>query len=198
MTLIYPDKDIDEEAIVVVSGLPRSGTSMMMAMLDAGGMELLVDKTRAADLDNPNGYFEFAPVKKIVNDQEWLSEARGKAVKVISFLLPRLPADYSYKTIFMRRALPEILASQQCMLDRRGEKAPHDDERMTQLYGKHVLIVGEWMAAQPHIDILYVDYADTLSNPMETALRVSVFLSKALNLDAMTAIVDPSLHRQRA
>jgi hypothetical protein len=187
----------NEQAIVVVSGLPRSGTSMMMAMLEAGGLKLLVDHARKADRDNPNGYFEFDPVKKIAKEQTWLPAARGRAVKIVSLLLPELPANFFFKIIFMRRALPEVLASQRRMLERRGESASHDDEKIRQLYEKHLLDIGEWMAAQPHIEVLYVDYADTLSNPVETARRVNAFLNHAANLEVMVASVDPSLYRQR-
>lgn len=189
---------IDDGAIVVVSGLPRSGTSMMMAMLEAGGMTLLMDGERQADLDNPKGYFEFARVKKIATERAWISNARGKAVKIISFLLPKVPANFTFKVIFMRRALSEVLSSQQRMLERGGEKAPQDDETMKQLYEKHLREIGEWMAAQSHIDVLYVDYGDTLVNPVETALRVKDFLGMDLNLAATVAAVDPVLYRQRA
>lgn len=190
--------NIHEQPIVVVSGLPRSGTSMMMAMLEAGGMAVLVDRARAADLDNPNGYFEFAPVKKIAIDQAWLASAGGKAVKIVSPLLQRAPATFSYKIIFMHRALPEVLASQQRMLRRRGEEALYDVAKMSELYKKHLLGIKEWLASQPHMEVLDVDYSDTLSNPMDTALRVSALLHRSLNLEAMTDRVDSSLYRQRA
>jgi len=197
MPLNDPETVLDEQPIVVVSGLPRSGTSMMMAMLEAGGLELLVDHARKADRDNPNGYFEFAQVKKIAKDQSWLPAARGKAVKIVSLLLPKLPANFQYKIIFMRRGLPEVLASQRRMLERRGESASYDDKKMMQLYEKHLLNIGEWLGAQAHIAVLYVDYADTLYNPMETARRVSAFLNHASNLEPMVASVDPLLYRER-
>jgi hypothetical protein len=136
-------------------------------------------------------------VKKIAKEQTWLPAARGRAVKIVSLLLPELPANFFFKIIFMRRALPEVLASQRRMLERRGESASHDDEKIRQLYEKHLLDIGEWMAAQPHIEVLYVDYADTLSNPVETARRVNAFLNHAANLEVMVASVDPSLYRQR-
>lgn len=197
MPLNHAERNIDDGVIVVVSGLPRSGTSMMMAMLEAGGMALLVDGARAADLDNPNGYFEFAPVKNIAKDQAWLSMACGKVVKIVSHLLTNTPPTFTYKIIFMRRALPEILSSQQQMLERRGEHALHDDDKMKQLYEKHLQGIGEWMGGQPHIDVLYVDYATTLSNPIKTAQRLEAFLNTALNIEAMSASVDSNLYRQR-
>jgi hypothetical protein len=115
------NKDLAER-IVVVSGLPRSGTSMMMKMLEAGGIPVLTDYEREADEDNPKGYFEFERVKNLKDgDDAWLPQAKGKVVKVIAALLTDLPSSYEYEVIFMRRAMPEILASQRQMLIRRGE-----------------------------------------------------------------------------
>jgi hypothetical protein len=171
---------------------------MMMGMLEAGGLKLLADEVRRPDLDNPNGYFEFAPAKRISRDQTWLPLARGKGVKIISLLLPNIPPSFVYKVIFMRRALPEILASQQRMLRRSGENTRHDDDEMAQLYERHLRNIEAWLAAQTHIDVLFVDYADALSNPMETARRVKDFLDRELNLNAMAGSIIPKLHRQRA
>ena len=124
------------EPIVVVSGLPRSGTSMAMRMLEATGLTIVVDGIREADEDNPKGYFELERVKDLAqeNDWEWLQEARGKAIKIISYLLKELPDDHNYKVLFMRRDLREVLASQAKMLERRGESNDSDDERMIELY----------------------------------------------------------------
>ena len=94
---------MDRDVVTIVSGLPRSGTSMMMKMLEAGGIELLIDRVRVADADNPKGYYEFERVKQIETDQAWLPEAQGKAVKMISALLRHLPADCRYRIIFMER-----------------------------------------------------------------------------------------------
>ena len=112
---------MDRDVITIVSGLPRSGTSMMMKMLEAGGMELLTDEIRTADADNPKGYYEFERVKQIELDAEWLEDSRGKAVKMIAALLKHLPPDYDYEIIFMRRDIREVLASQRRMLVHRGE-----------------------------------------------------------------------------
>lgn len=114
----------DHSTVVIVSGLPRSGTSMMMSMLKAGGMELLVDSQRKADDDNPKGYYELEKVKNLRHDNSWLNEASHKAVKVISILLYQLPEDIRYKIIFIKRNLDEVLASQQLMLERRGNSLP--------------------------------------------------------------------------
>src|SRR3990167_393038 len=98
--------------IVIVSGLPRSGTSLMMQMLRAGGMSLLIDDQRPADADNPHGYWEYEPVKRLQHDNSWLPQAEGKAVKVVSALLQYLPPRHTYKIIVMHRPMQEVLASQ--------------------------------------------------------------------------------------
>jgi hypothetical protein len=189
---------MDQETIAIVSGLPRSGTSLMMGMLEAGGMDLLVDGIRTADEDNPKGYYEFERVKQIDTDQDWLEDAKGKAVKMIGELLRRLPSTYTYKVIFMRRQMEEILASQRQMLIRRGE--PTDavsDEDMARMFGRHLEQVEAWIASQPKVDALYVSYNDLLADPEPHARRINEFLGGTLDLDAMVDVVDHSLYRQR-
>ena len=112
-----------DQEIIVVSGLPRSGTSLMMQMLAAGGVEVVTDHVRTADTDNPRGYYEFELVKKIKQDASWLPEARGKAVKMVSQLLYDLPAGEKYRIIFLERDLDEVLVSQEKMLERLGRTA---------------------------------------------------------------------------
>lgn len=189
-----------KEPIVIVSGLPRSGTSMMMKMLEAGGIPPLTDKIREADNDNPKGYFEFERVKQLdKGDVAWLPEARGKVVKIISALLKHLPADHEYRIIFMRRNMPEILASQRKMLIRRGENADDmDDAKMAALFEKHLQSTIQWVENQPNISLLYVHYSDMLSDPIPQIKRVNEFLNGRLNEDAMANVVDPNLYRNRA
>jgi hypothetical protein len=184
--------------VTLVAGLPRSGTSMMMRMLESGGLPVLTDHIRTADRDNPEGYYEYERVKRIEDDQDWLEEARGRAVKMVSALLPHLPASYSYKVIFMRRTMPEILASQRKMLVRRGEPADAvDDAQMTRLFEQHLAKVTAWLADQPNIQVLYVSYNDVLADPDKAARQVVRFLGEALDVSAMAAVVDPSLYRNR-
>src|ERR671934_2987374 len=114
--------------IVIVSGLPRSGTSLMMQMLHAGGMPLLIDEQRPPDTDNPNGYWEYEPVKRLQQDNSWMHKAEGKAVKVVSALLQYLPPQHIYKIIFMQRPMQEVLASQAVMLERRGGEGGEGEE----------------------------------------------------------------------
>jgi len=185
--------------IVVVSGLPRSGTSLMMKMLEAGGIPPLTDNLRPADEDNPKGYYEFERVKALrQGDTAWIPQAQGKAVKVIAALLPHLPDTYPYHVVFMRRAMPEILASQRQMLIRRGEDPDKiSDEEIARLFQKHVQQVQAWMARQPHVQYLEVSYNELLAAPRPVVERVNRFLGGTLNVDAMTQVVDPSLYRQR-
>ncbi len=189
----------EKRAVVVVSGLPRSGTSMMMKMLEAGGMELVIDGIRTADDDNPKGYYEFERVKQLdKGDVAWVAEARGKAVKVISALLEHLPPGYEYKVLFMNRKMPEVLASQRKMLARRGEKSEISDEKLAQLLRKHVQQVKRWLAQQPNFEMLDLDYNAMLADPEPWAEKVNAFLGGGLDVQAMIEVVDPNLYRNRA
>ena len=187
--------------IVVVSGLPRSGTSMLMRMLSAGGLELVVDGIRTADDDNPNGYFELERVKELdkPGDSSWLAEARGKGVKVISALLPHLPPDYDYKVVFVRRSLPEVLASQRKMLERRGEATDAvSDADMKAHFTAHLRRIEAQLAARPHCDVLYVEHRRALAEPAVVAEEVGAFVGGELDVAAMAGAVDASLYRNRA
>lgn len=189
---------MDGEVVTVVSGLPRSGTSLMMMMLEAGGMQVLTDKIRTADEDNPEGYYEFERVKQIEQDQSWLEDAKGKGVKMVAELLKHLPPDYTYKVIFMRRKMDEILASQKQMLIRRGEPTDRvSDERMAKLFTEYLERVEAWIAEQPNMEVIYVSYNEVLENPVEEAKRISEFLGNTLNVEKMVGVVDPTLYRQR-
>jgi hypothetical protein len=189
---------MNQETITIVSGLPRSGTSMMMKMLDAGGMAVLTDNIRSADEDNPKGYYEFERVKQIEHDPAWLEDAKGKAVKMVSALLQHLPQGYAYKVIFMRRKMGEILASQRQMLIRRGEPADLvRDEKMAAIFRKHLEQVECWIDEQSNVEVFYVSYHRVLENPVEQAEAVNQFLDNALNVEKMVGVVDKSLHRQR-
>jgi hypothetical protein len=186
--------------IVVVSGLPRSGTSMAMKMLEAGGMTVFIDEVRTADEDNPKGYFEYERVKDLAQeeDKSWLLGARGQAIKIISYLLKELPPDNNYKVLFMRRHLNEILASQKKMLDRRGETNESSDERMTDIYQNHLWKVGYLMKHSPHIDALDLPYRKVLENPAEQADEINRFLGGGLDVGKMSGVVDSQLYRNRA
>ena len=188
------------DGITVVSGLPRSGTSMLMKMLDVGGVPPLSDGERASDDDNPLGYFEFERVKALPRgDTAWVADARGKSVKVISALLEHLPTDQTYKVIFIARSMPEILASQKKMQVNRGE--PTDaisDQELGSLYEKHVAKIKAWLEAQDHMSVLHVSYNTIVGDPGPTVAEINRFLGGSLDEAKMAASVRPDLHRQRS
>ena len=186
--------------VIVVSGLPRSGTSMTMKMLEAGGLQPVTDQVRSADEDNPRGYFEDERVKDLaqMEDRSWLRAARGKVIKVISSLLQHLPDDNSYKVIFMRRNLHEVLASQAKMLDRRGEAPQATDEELIKLFESHLERVEFQLRFRPWFDVLFVDHRSVLQDPAGAARRINEFLGGRLDERRMAEAVDPNLYRNRA
>jgi adenylylsulfate kinase len=185
-----------DQEITIVSGLPRSGTSMMMRMLEAGGMQVVVDNIRQADVDNPKGYYEFEQVKEIRHDRTWIESLHGKVVKMVSMLLYDLPRDKRYKIVFMLRSMDEVLASQQIMLDRRGERG-HSREEMAALFSKHLGEIKAWLADQENMEVLFVNYNEILKNPGEIIPLVNRFFNSGLNAEEMIRVVDQSLYRQR-
>jgi hypothetical protein len=188
-----------KDTIVVVSGLPRSGTSMVMSMLEAGGLPLLKDGIRRADDDNPKGYYEFERVKKLrEGDVDWLPDAKGKVVKIISYLLLNLPDSYTYRVIFVRRKLPEIIASQRKMLIRRGEDPDKVSEgELFEILSKHLDQVDAWIEDQPHVARIDIDYNQMIQNPQAGIERLNTFLGGSLELGKMAQVIDPNLYRQR-
>ncbi|MGC1377529.1 MAG: sulfotransferase [Anaerolineales bacterium] len=185
--------------MLIVSGLPRSGTSMMMKMLADGGVPILTDQIRNADEDNPNGYYEFEPVKQLVDRQDkWLADGNGKAVKIISALLEYLPPEYHYKVIFMERAIKEILASQQKMLARRNENSGIEDAAMQAQFEQHLAAVKYWLARQPNIDVLYVEYNAMIVNPDAYCEQIAEFAGLPLDVGKMRSVPNGRLYRNRA
>ena len=190
----------NQNFVTIVSGLPRSGTSMMMKVLEAGGLPVLTDNIRSADDDNPKGYYEYERVKKMPEgDIAWLADARGKVVKVISALLEYLPQEYSYRVIFMRRNIQEILASQRQMLVRSGKPTDKvSDEKLAKMYQKHLAKVESWLAAQPNVTVLFINYNAILQDPQPYLREVNKFLGNTLSDDKMASMIDPALYRQKA
>ena len=185
------------ELITVVSGLPRSGTSMLMQMLDAAGHPCLTDGVRRADADNPRGYFEYEKVKRLRRDCSWIPEAKGKAVKIIVQLIPFLPSEFSYRIIFIERDISEVLASQRKMLQRQGKSGGNlSDVQLRQIFERQVLEVKQ-MLVQRDIPTLDMAYSDALQYPMKIAEKIQAFLGENLDVNAMAAVIDPNLYRQR-
>jgi len=184
--------------IIIVSGLPRSGTSLMMQMLVAGGLTALTDGERAADTDNPTGYLEWERIKTLPKDPDCIAEAEGKVVKCISQLLLSLPMNHDYRIIFMQRPLPEVLASQEEMLRRRGTHDPAvDSSVIKQAFQTHLYDVNTWLNGKSNLEVLRIPYHRVLEEPRLVTEEIAQFLKMPLNLDAMIAQVDQSLYRQR-
>lgn len=193
------DAPSDRAPIVVVSGLPRSGTSMMMQMLAKGGLPAFTDGNREADVDNPRGYFEHEKSTRLGSDASWIPEARGHAVKIVAQLLPSLPRGERYRVVFMDRDLHEIVKSQRVMLDRLGREGGRlTDARMMSTLDAQVAQVERLLARRPDIDAIFVDYASVLENPSDEVARIAAFLGDGLDTNAMIEGVDAALRNQRS
>lgn len=184
--------------ITIVSGLPRSGTSLMMQMLVAGGLKPLTDGERKADTDNPRGYLEWERIKQLPKNPALIAEAEGKVVKVISQLLLSLPDGHEYRVVFMQRPLPEVLKSQEEMLKRRGTfEGGGDTSPIEDAFQRHLIEVNRWLGSKPNIQVLRVHYHRALREPKAIAEAVADFLKVPMDVDAMLREVDQSLYRNR-
>ena len=186
------------EPITIVSGLPRTGTSMMMRMLEAGGIDVITDYNRKPDVDNPGGYYELEKVKKIEQDKSWLADARGKAFKMIATLLVHLPPMFAYQVIFMQRDMREMLRSQNKMLDRLGQPTPElGDIQLANLFQEQLEKANAWISSQPNVRVIFIRYRDVLSSPRHQAKRINSFLEHPLSVEGMALVVEPSLYRNK-
>jgi len=184
--------------ITIVSGLPRSGTSLMMQMLDAGGLPVLSDGERRADTDNPKGYLEWERIKQLPKDPSLIAEAEGKVVKVISQLILSLPSDHEYRIVFMQRPLPEVLKSQDEMLRRRGNSDSNPDtSALENAFQRHLIEVNKWLAGKTNVQVCRVHYHRVLREPKAVAGEMAAFLKVPLDIEAMVRQVDGSLYRNR-
>jgi tetratricopeptide (TPR) repeat protein len=187
-----------DKFITVVSGLPRSGTSLVMQILAAGGMEVLSDGERAADANNPRGYLEYERVKNLRADNRWLGEVQGKVVKIIAQLLPYLPRQYRYKVLYIDRDLDEVLASQRAMLARDGQSGARiSDLQLKRVFATQTNRIRKWLANQPNVEVLTLQHRELVTNPAEPVAKINNFFDQALDVAKMTATVDPVLYRQR-
>lgn len=180
--------------ITVVTGLPRSGTSMVMQMLAAGGIEPLIDDVRPTDVSNPLGYFELDAVKRTATDALWCNSAVGKAVKVIYQLIPMLPEGVEYRVIFIRREMRDVLASQAAMLARLGRTgAELPNEKLAKIYSRQIQETDAWIKTQPQFRVRKIDYERAIASPASIAAIMDRFLGGGLNVHAMSRVVDPAL-----
>ena len=185
--------------LTIVSGLPRSGTSLTMQMISAGGIPPLIDRIRTADEDNPKGYYEFEPVKKTKQDPSWIKDGIGKVVKMVHLLLLDLPLDHEYRVVFTQRDLDEVFKSQNIMLERKGKNA--DDipkDRLVPMYRMQIHKVQEHMRKHAeHFKFIDIDYNEIIKGPKPHVEKMSAFLD-GLDTEKMLEVVDPSLYRNRA
>lgn len=182
------------EQIVVVSGLPRSGTSMMMQMLDSGGLDILQDTHREADVSNPKGYYEYEPVKALYKDNSWLDKAQDKAIKIVAPLLKYLDSQYRYKVIFMNREIHEVVQSQQKMLGKKSDDFPI---HLYNQFQRLLKSVTGWQKMEPGVEVLYVNHREVIEDPLKVAQQVAKFIGHPLDINAMAAVVDPELYRNK-
>ncbi len=186
----------EKKHINIVSGLPRSGTSMMMQMLKAGGMQIIHDNIRKPDIDNPGGYYEYEKVKTLKRNSSWLEETCGKVFKMVSMLLFNLPDDKKYRIVFMKRNMEEILDSQRKMLNRLGRKSANIEiDKMGTLYEVHLKKVDNWVKTKDHISILYINYNDIVVNPDWQLDILNKFMDNSLDTEKMLRVIDRSLYR---
>lgn len=184
--------------LTIVSGLPRSGTSMMMRLLEAGGLEILMDQIRRPDEDNPRGYYEFEPVKRTKQDPSWVRSSDGKVVKMVYRLLYDLPDERTYRVLFTKRRLSEVYASQNVMLERHCKNAdPMDEAKFCKLFRTEIDKVKHWLDGQPNFKTLEVDYNQTLEDPAPTIEAIDQFLDGGLDHRSMLGVIDKGLYRQR-
>ena len=185
--------------ITVVSGLPRSGTSLLMQMLFAGGMEIYSDQKRPADENNPRGYYEHETVKNLHKNASFLQEVQGKAVKIISSLLMYLPQSFQYNILFLRRNLDEIILSQNIMLEKLNAKVDNENpEEIKKEFLRHLHAVHLWLQQQENVRFIYVDHSSIINEPGRTAEYITEFLQIDLDIPKMTAVVDLSLYRTKS
>ncbi|MFP4001269.1 MAG: sulfotransferase [Thermoplasmata archaeon] len=188
-----------EDIVTVVSGLPRSGTSMMMKMLEKGGIEVLTDQEREADEDNPKGYYEYERVKQLPEDTAWLNKAEGKAVKVLGELIKHLPEGYHYKIVFMERNLEEIIESQTKMLKRKGEDPDEiSKDELRETFKNYRKILKKQISNHPNMEVIYISYNDIMSHPEPVIESISAFFEGGLDTKNMLSVIDEELYRNRA
>jgi hypothetical protein len=184
--------------IIIVSGLPRSGTSLMMQLLAAGGVPVLTDNIRRPDADNPRGYWEWERIKRLPQEPNCIIEAEGMAVKVISQLLLGLPVGHDYRILFMERPLPEVVASQAEMIRRRGTTGPTlSEEALIAGFQAHLNQVNAWLRKKPNISVCTVEYHQVLRDARGVSEKLQRFLRRTLDGEAMANQVDTSLYRCR-
>ena len=184
--------------IYIVSGLPRTGTSLMMKMLEAGGLSVVTDDIRSADTDNPKGYYELEKVKNIFNDNDWLKTIKGRSIKMVSQLLLKIPKENTYKIIFMKRDLKEVIMSQKKMLINRKKKLPLvNDDTLEKFYLNHLNKITSFIDQSSNIDVRYIYFNKLMKSPLSELRKLQNDFINNINMDNMIKMIDTSLYRNR-
>ncbi|OUR98424.1 hypothetical protein A9Q86_14050 [Flavobacteriales bacterium 33_180_T64] len=166
----------------------------MMQMLHKGGLEVLTDSNRKADVSNPKGYFEYDPVMSLHKDNSCLGDAQNKSVKIVAPLLKFLDPKYRYKVIFMNRDLDEVVKSQQKMIGKDTDTLPI---KLLETYKKHLHQVETWKAKEPSVELIYVDYKEALNNTESVINKVTSFIDQEMDEKSMLSCVNRSLYRNK-
>ena len=188
---------VSRDFIAVVSGVPRSGTSLLMQMLAAGGLPVLPDGARPPDAHNPRGYFEFEPAKALAMNADWLPRAVGRAVKVVHTLVTALPEGFDYRLVLVRRELAQVVASQDALLAGHAPPGP-SAQRLAEIYARQLVELEHWLGGRPGFSVLELDYGRLLADPSRAARSLDGFLGVGLDTEAMAGAVAPDLWHQRA
>lgn len=183
----------DKQIITIVTGLPRSGTSLMMQILNKSGLEILSDGVRQKDISNPEGYYELEAVKGIVKDNSFLKNAVGKVVKIVAPLPMFLDKTLHYRVIFMRRDIEEILRSQEKMLnkDQSAER-----EKFSAIYNTHIQKTYQFFELNK-IPFQDVYYKDLIADPEVELKKIIQFLNLECGWNDLAQVVNPELYRNK-
>ena len=182
--------------VIIVSGLPRSGTSLMMQMLQAGGISIIYDNKRPADEHNPYGYYELEKVKRLEQDNSWIEKCTGKALKILYHLLKYLPETTHYKIIFMQRNLKDVVISQDKMLESYSKAVLSDNAKVMTLFEEERKQIISWIENKSNMDVLYIEFSDVLADQKKVVLQLSDFLGSNLELQSMQAVINPAILSQ--
>lgn len=210
--LVHPESDPPNSRrsldFVLVSGLPRSGTALMMEMLSAGGWPIMVDRERAPDSDSPEGHYEWEGIKQLRQRPEVIREAEGKVLRVVSTLLPLLPNRHRYRVLFMQRPIEQVVDSQFRMIARRkgrSEDPANTPAEERQAMIKRLRAHAEWsvehLRVAPNFEMFEVDYPALIAKPDDWVARIAAFAGRpdtpVAILEQMKSAVKPEMFHNR-
>lgn len=188
---------VRDDTNYIVSGLERSGTSMMMQMLAAGEIPVAYTDSRKADMHNPRGYFELEGGKIINSLMKGIFPMemyKGKFIKITAYGLSYLPTECTYKIIYMERNLEEVLDSMEKMsqiIDQNREETKQSFMKLNEKVKKEI-------TSKNNIAVLFVNYNEMLKDPQPNIEKICQFIGPyEYNREKMISVVDTHLYRQR-